>query len=216
MKCNREQMLLYAVTDRKWTGKYRLYEQVEQAILGGAGMVQLREKGGYPPEVIAEAKDMAALCRRYGVPFLINDSVEVCLACGADGVHLGQDDMTVAEARRLLGESRIIGVSAHNVEEALAAEAAGADYLGSGAAFATGTKSNVIPLRRETLCAICAGVSIPVVAIGGIHKGNMPELSGTGIAGVALVQAIFGAKDIEEECRELKALAAQCVKGERE
>lgn len=207
-------MLLYAVTDRAWTGKYSLYEQVEQAIAGGAGVVQFREKGGYTPEVIAEAKEICRLCRRHGVPFIMNDSVELAIECDADGVHVGQDDMDMAAARRMLGESRIIGVSTHNPAEARAAEDAGADYLGSGAAFATGTKANVIPLSRETLCAICREVSIPVVAIGGINRQNMPRLSGTGIAGVALVKAIFNAENIENECRELKALAARCVKGE--
>ena len=143
------------------------------------------------------------------MPFILNDNVALARQCGADGVHQGQEDMDPAEARRILGPEAIIGVSAHNVAEARAAVEAGADYLGCGAMFATATKTNVTALPKETLRDICAAVPIPVVAIGGIHKQNLLSLAHCGEAGVALVSAIFAAKDIEAECRELRALVEQ-------
>ena len=211
MNCTAEMLRLYAVTDRAWVGKLTLPQQVEAALKGGATCVQLREKNLADSSILAEAREISALCKQYRVPFILNDNVALAAQCGADGVHLGQEDMDPAEARRILGPDAIIGVSAHNVAEAKAAVAAGADYLGCGAMFATTTKTNVTALPKETLRAICAAVPVPVVAIGGIHKDNILQLKGSGADGVALVSAIFGAEDIEAECRELKALAEQII-----
>ncbi len=209
MKCEKDTMLLYAVTDRAWTGAQTLYQQVECALKGGVTCVQLREKDLPEAEFLAEAKEIGALCRVYGVPFIVNDSVEVALACGADGVHVGQSDMEAGAVRATVGERMMIGVSVRTVEDALQAQRAGADYLGVGAVFATSTKLDAAPVPRQTLKDICAAVDIPVTAIGGISRGNILELSGTGINGVALVSAIFGAEDIEGRCRDLKDLARQ-------
>lgn len=209
MNCTAEMLRLYAVTDRAWVGKLTLPQQVEAALKGGATCVQLREKNIADSSILAEAREISALCKQYRVPFILNDNVALAAQCGADGVHLGQEDMAPAEARRILGPDAIIGVSAHNVAEAKAAVAAGADYLGCGAMFATTTKTNVTALPKETLRAICAAVGVPVVAIGGISKQNLLSLAHCGEAGVALVSAIFAAEDIEEECRKLRRLAAQ-------
>ena len=212
MKCDRQAMRLYAVTDRTWVGRQTLPEQVEAALKGGATCVQLREKELDGAAFLEEAKVLAALCRRYGVPLIINDNVEVALASGADGVHVGQDDLTVEQVRRLAGDRLIVGVSAHSVEQALAAQAGGADYLGVGAVFATATKSDAHVLPRETLAEICRAVDIPVVAIGGIGEDNLLQLAGTGVDGAALVSAIFSAPDIEGQCRKLRALSERMVK----
>ena len=209
MNCTAEMLRLYAVTDRAWVGKLTLPQQVEAALKGGATCVQLREKNLADSSILAEAREISALCKQYRVPFILNDNVALAAQCGADGVHLGQEDMDPAQARRILGPDAIIGVSAHNVAEAKAAVAAGADYLGCGAMFATTTKTNVTALPKETLRAICAAVGVPVVAIGGISKQNLLSLAHCGEAGVALVSAIFAAEDIEGECRELRRLAAQ-------
>ena len=212
MKCDRQTMRLYAVTDRAWVGRQTLPEQVEAALKGGATCVQLREKELDGAAFLEEARILAALCRRYGVPLIINDNVEVALASGADGVHVGQDDLTVEQVRRLAGDRLIVGVSAHSVEQALAAQAGGADYLGVGAVFATATKSDAHVLPRETLAEICRAVDIPVVAIGGIGEDNLLQLAGTGVDGAALVSAIFSAPDIEGQCRKLRALSERMVK----
>ena len=207
MNCTAEMLRLYAVTDRAWVGKLTLPQQVEAALKGGATCVQLREKNLADSSILAEAREISALCKQYRVPFILNDNVALAAQCGADGVHLGQEDMDPAEARRILGPDAIIGVSAHNVAEAKAAVAAGADYLGCGAMFATTTKTNVTALPKETRRAVGAAVPVPVVAIGGISKQNLLSLAHCGEAGVALVSAIFAAEDIEEECRELRRLA---------
>lgn len=212
MKCEKETMRLYAVTDRAWTGKQTLMEQVEAALKGGATCVQLREKELDEASFLGEAMEMKALCEKYGVPFIVNDNVEIAIKCKADGIHVGQKDMEAGNVRALVGEGMMIGVSAQTVEQAIAAEQAGADYLGVGAMFSTTTKLDAFEVSHETAKAICESVSIPVVAIGGINKKNLLELSGTGVDGVALVSAIFGAEDIETECRELKALSEQMVK----
>ena len=212
MKCDRQTMRLYAVTDRAWVGRQTLPEQVEAALKGGATCVQLREKELDGAAFLEEAKVLAALCRRYGVPLIINDNVEVALASGADGVHVGQEDLTVEQVRRMAGDRLIVGVSAHSVEQALAAQAGGADYLGVGAVFATATKSDAHVLPRETLAEICRAVDIPVVAIGGIGEDNLLQLAGTGVDGAALVSAIFSAPDIEGQCRKLRALSERMVK----
>lgn len=212
MKCEKETMLLYAVTDRAWTGRQTLMEQVEAALKGGATCVQLREKELDEESFLQEAVEVKALCESYGVPFIVNDNVDIAIKCKADGIHVGQKDMEAGNVRALVGEGMIIGVSTQTVEQAIAAEKAGADYLGVGAMFSTTTKLDAFEVSCETAKAICEAVSIPVVAIGGINKKNLPELSGTGIDGVALVSAIFGAEDIEAECKELKALSEKMTK----
>lgn len=211
MKCDKKHMLLYAVTDRAWTGEQTLMEQVEQALKGGVTCVQLREKKLDRAHFLTEAMEMAALCKSYGVPFIINDDVDIAVACHADGVHVGQEDMQADFVRQRVGEGMIIGVSAHSVEEAVTAVRNGADYLGVGAMFATSTKTDTHVLPKDTLRDICQAVDIPVVAIGGINKGNIAQLKGTGADGVALVSAIFGAKDIENECRTLAELSEEMV-----
>lgn len=211
MKCDKKTMLLYAVTDRAWTGKQTLYEQVESALKGGVTCVQLREKDLDEDTFLKEAVEIAALCKRYGVPFFVNDNVDIAIACHADGIHVGQEDMATAKVRERVGEGMMIGVSAHTVEEAVEAVRNGADCLGVGAMFSTSTKTDVDVLPKETLKAICDAVDVPVVAIGGIGKGNMKQLAGTGTDGFALVSAIFSAPDIEKECRELRKLAEETV-----
>lgn len=213
MKCDKETMLLYPVTDRAWTGRQTLTEQVEEALKGGVTCVQLREKHLNDPDFLQEAKDICALCREYGVPFIVNDNVEVAIACKADGVHVGQEDMEAGRVRKLIGEDMILGVSAHTVEEARKAVENGADYLGLGSVFPTNTKSDVDVMKRETLQAICSAVDVPIVAIGGINRDNLSSLKGSGVDGVALVSAIFSAENIEEACRELKALSREMVQG---
>ena len=213
MKCNKEMMLLYAVTDRMWTGRQNLMEQVEDALKGGATCVQLREKELDDETFLQEAMEMKALCKKYQVPFFVNDNVEVAVKCKADGIHVGQSDMAAAKVRQQVGEEMMIGVSVHSVEEALEAVRNGADCLGVGAMFSTSTKTDADVLTIEVLRDICAAVDVPVVAIGGINKENLMELKGTGVDGVALVSAIFGAEDIEKECHLLKQLSKEMVKG---
>ena len=205
-------MRLYAVTDRAWVGKQSLYEQVEAALKGGASCVQLREKELSDEDFLREALELSTLCKRYRVPFFINDNVDVAIRCHADGIHLGQEDMQAAQVRQRVGPDMMIGVSVHSVAEALEAVRNGADCLGAGAVFATSTKTDVQTMPRETLRAICQAVNIPVVAIGGINKENIAALCGTGVDGVALVSAIFGADDIEGACRELRALSEEMVR----
>ena len=213
MKCDNHTMLLYAVTDRSWVGKQTLLEQVEAALKGGVTMVQLREKELDESAFLEEAIQMKQLCARYGVPFIVNDNVEIAIQCGADGVHVGQTDMEAGHVRQMVGDKMIIGVSARTVEEALAAQAAGADYLGVGAMFSTSTKLDAHVLGYQTLKDICTAVRIPVTAIGGINEENMMRLSGSGVDGVALVSAIFAAADIEAACRRLKAMSEAMVAG---
>ena len=193
-------------------GQGTLGDQVEQALRGGVTCVQLREKSLGVPAILVEAEEIGALCRSYGVPFLINDRVEIALQCGADGVHGGQKDRAAREVRRLLGPNRILGVSARTVEQAVQAERDGADYLGVGAVFSTSTKADAMPVSYETLQAICRAVSIPVVAIGGIQRENLLSLTGSGVDGVALVSAIFAAPDVETASRELRALSEAMVR----
>ena len=211
MKCDKNMMLLYAVTDRAWTKEQSLYMQVEAALKGGVTCVQLREKELSEDEFLKEAIEISALCKKYNVPFIINDNVDIAIKCNADGVHIGQNDTEVSKVREIVGKNMIIGVSAHTVEEALKAVENGADYLGCGAMFSTSTKNDVNLLSKETLSSICKSVDIPIVAIGGINKKNISLLCGTGIDGVALVSAIFASEDIEKECRILRKLSKETV-----
>ena len=212
MRCMDERLRLYAVTDRAWTGRQTLSEQVEAALRGGVTLVQLREKAMERDAFREEALEIKALCHRYGVPLILNDDVALALEIGADGVHVGQSDMRADDVRARVGKGMIVGVTAKTVEQALAAQAAGADYLGSGAVFGTSTKADAKPMSLETLRSICAAVDIPVVAIGGVNKGNISLLAGTGVSGAAVVSGIFAAQDIERECRELRALAEEIAR----
>lgn len=211
MRCDKKSMLLYAVTDRAWIGKQSLYEQVESALKGGVTCVQLREKDLNDDDFLTEALEISALCRRYGIPFFINDNVELAIKCKADGIHVGQEDMSAAQVRQKVGSDMMIGVSVHSVKEALEAAKNGADCLGVGAMFTTSTKMDADVLSKEILRDICTAVDVPVVAIGGISKSNISELSGTGVDGVALVSAIFSADNIENECRLLRRLSEEMV-----
>lgn len=211
MKFDKKDLILYAVTDSRWTGKQTLYQQIEDALKGGATFVQLREKNLDEESFLKEAKDIKKLCAKKGVPFVINDSVEIALQTDADGVHVGQKDMEALDVRAKLGPDKIIGVSARTVEQAVLAEKHGADYLGVGSVFTTGTKLDAGHVSYDTLKEICSAVSIPVIAIGGITKDNMKELAGSGICGVAVVSAIFAQDNIEEAARLLKAEAESMV-----
>ncbi len=204
MNCDKKNLLLYAVTDRSWLGTESLYSQVKKAIDGGVTFVQLREKELAQEAFYKEALEIQALCREKNIPFVINDNVALAKEIDADGVHVGQEDMEAGDVRSLLGPDKIIGVSAHSVEEALLAEKRGADYLGVGAAFSTNSKKDVSCISHETIRDICQAVQIPVIAIGGINETNIEELKGTGICGVAVISAIFAKKDITGAARTLR------------
>lgn len=211
MMCDKKDLLLYAVTDRHWLNGRTLYSQVEEALKGGATFIQLREKELDEEHFLEEAKEIKELCRHYRVPFVINDNVEIALAADADGVHVGQGDMEAGDVRAKLGPDKMIGVSAQTVEQAVMAEQNGADYLGVGAVFPTGSKADALEVSHDTLKAICKAVEIPVIAIGGISKENILELSGSGICGIAVISAIFAKDDIEEAARELRGLTEKMV-----
>ena len=211
MNCTKESLLLYAITDRTWLGEQTLYEQVEEALEGGATFMQLREKTLDDETFLKEAIEIKELCKRYNVPFVINDNVEIAIKMGADGVHVGQSDMEAGNVRELLGPDKIIGVSTQTVEQALLAQERGADYLGVGAVFPTGSKDDADDVTHETLKAICQAVDIPVVAIGGISKNNVLELAGNGIAGISVISAIFAQKDIKTATKELKDLTIEML-----
>lgn len=210
-KCKNEYMRLYAVTDRAWLKNETLAMQVEKALKGGVTCVQLREKELSDEDFLAEAFEIKALCKKYNVPFFINDNVDIAIKCGADGIHVGQHDMQAGNVRALIGDKMMLGVSAQTVEQAVMAVENGADCLGVGAVFTTSTKLDADSVSFETVKAICNAVSVPVVAIGGISKENILQLSGTGVQGVALVSAIFASDDIENECKELLELSQQMV-----
>ena len=210
MKCDKKDLLLYAVTDRRWLGGRRLADQVEEALKGGVTFVQLREKDLDEERFLEEAREIKELCGRYQVPFVINDNVDIAQAVDADGVHVGQSDMEAGDVRARLGQDKIIGVSAQTVEQALLAESRGADYLGVGAVFATGSKADASEVDHETVKAICQAVHIPVIAIGGIPGENVGVLTGTGVCGVAVISAIFAQEDVEEGTRKLKE-AVRCM-----
>ncbi len=211
MKLDKKDLLLYAVTDRHWLNGRTLYEVVKESLDGGATFIQLREKELDSETFLDEAKELKKLCAKYHVPFVINDNVDIALAMDADGVHVGQSDMEAGNVREKLGPDKIIGVSAQTVEQAVLAEKRGADYLGVGAVFPTGSKDDADDVSHETLKAICEAVSIPVIAIGGITKDNTKELAGTGIVGIAVISAIYGQDDIPSATRELKKITSEMV-----
>ncbi|MFR8052757.1 MAG: thiamine phosphate synthase [Negativibacillus massiliensis] len=211
MNCDKKDLLLYAVTDRAWLGDKTLSWQVEESLKGGATMIQLREKHLDHEHFLKEAKEIKELCRKYQVPFLINDDVDLAVEVDADGVHVGQHDMEAGEVRKKIGPNRILGVSAQTVEQALLAQQAGADYLGVGAVFPTGTKDDADAVSIQTLGEICRAVSIPVVAIGGIGQHNVMQLAGSGICGIAVVSAIYAQPDIQNAAGTLHALAKEMV-----
>lgn len=211
MKCKKEMMLLYAVTDRSWVGKQTLAEQVESALKGGATCIQLREKELAEEDFLKEAFEIGKLCRFYGVPFIINDHVGIALKCGADGIHVGQGDMEAGHVRAAVGNQMIVGVSVQTAAQAAAAQKAGADYLGVGAVFPTSTKTDAQDVSYQELKEICEIARVPVVAIGGICQGNIMELAGSGVDGVALVSAIFASDDIQKACIGLKRLSKEMV-----
>ncbi|MBQ9505215.1 MAG: thiamine phosphate synthase [Lachnospiraceae bacterium] len=211
MKLDKEKLLLYAVTDRHWLNGRTLTEVVRESLEGGATFIQLREKDLDEENFLKEAWELKALCAEYGVPFVINDNVEIAKEIDADGVHVGQSDMEAGNVREELGPDKIIGVSAQTVEQAVLAEKRGADYLGVGAVFPTGSKDDAEDVSKETLKAICEAVSIPVIAIGGISRDNVGELAGSGLAGIAVISAIYAQSDIVEATKDLKRLTAEMV-----
>ena len=204
MRCDKESLPLYAVTDRSWTKNDTLYHQVEEALKGGVTFLQLREKDLNTENFLQEAEEMKKLCAAYRVPFVINDNVEIARTVGADGVHVGQDDLPAWKVREILGEDKIIGVSAQTVEQAIKAEKDGADYLGVGAVFPTSSKADAVEVEHATLRDICVAVQIPVVAIGGISAENVSQLAGTGIDGIAVISAIFAQDFPKLAAEELK------------
>jgi thiamine-phosphate pyrophosphorylase len=210
-----ESLLLYAVTDRHWLGDRSLYDVVKESLDGGVSFLQLREKDLDDAHFYEEAVALQALSREYNVPFVVNDNVDIALRMDADGVHVGQSDMEAGDVRALLGPDKILGVSAQTVEQAVLAEQRGADYLGVGAVFPTGSKDDAEDVSFETLNAICDAVSIPVVAIGGITLGNTPQLAGSGICGIAVISAIYAQKDIKEASAELRLVTQAMVNAGR-
>ena len=211
MRFDKKYMQLYAVTDRTWTENKTLYEQVNEALKSGVTCVQLREKSLDEGGFIEEAKKISQLCKQYNIPFIVNDNVNVAIASNADGIHIGQEDMGLKDVREIVGENMIIGISAHTVEEAKFAQENGADYIGIGAVFETSTKNDVDVIPYEKVKSICDAVDIPKVAIGGINAENILKLKGSGIDGVAVVSAIFGAKDIGKATKELYTLSNNLI-----
>jgi thiamine-phosphate pyrophosphorylase len=208
-------MILYAVTDRAWLGDNGLETQVEAAIKGGCTFIQLREKYLKYNDFLESAKKIKVVTDRYQIPFVINDNVEIAASVDADGVHIGQEDEKLANARSILGPNKIIGVSVHNLEEAMKAEEGGANYIGVGSVFSTTTKKDIKRLTPDTLKEISNTVNIPVVAIGGITKDNILQLSGSGVDGVAVISALFAKTDITEAARKLYILSNIMVQSER-
>ena len=200
----RDDLRLYAVTDRAWLGGRTLEECTEAAIKGGATFVQLREKNMTTDQMAESGNKLKEICSRYSVPFVINDDVQAAIMCDADGVHIGQSDMAARDVRSLLGAGKIVGVSAHTVDEAVTAEKDGADYIGVGAMFATDTKTDADIVTREELKKICAAVNIPVVLIGGLKCDNIEQFAGCGADGAAVVSALFAEDDIENAARALR------------
>ena len=217
MNCKSEDLRLYAITDRHWLNGETLYQQVEKALKGGVTFLQLREKNLDEEDFMKEARKIKALCKKYKVPLIINDNVEIAREIDADGVHVGQSDMEAGDVRAKLGPDKIIGVTAKTVKQAVLAQERGADYLGVGAVFHTDSKADAREISFDTLRDICKAVSIPVIAIGGITEENVKELAGTGICGVAVISAMYARSDIKKAAENLKnetckMLAAEIAK----
>lgn len=211
MKLDKSELLLYAVTDRSWLENRTLENDVEEALKGGITILQLREKELDEKEFLEEAKNISTLCKKYNVPFIINDNVDIAIKSNADGVHVGQSDLNAETVRKIIGKDKILGVSATNKEEALIAEKMGADYLGIGSIFPTSTKLDADYVNIEELKDICESVSIPVVAIGGISEENIKELKGSKIDGVAVVSAIFAKENIKESTEEFLKITKEVI-----
>ncbi|NLX71588.1 MAG: thiamine phosphate synthase [Clostridiales bacterium] len=211
MKVDRASMLLYAVTDRTWLKGRSFIDVIEEALKAGVTFLQLREKNLDYSSFLTLAREIKKVVDKYKIPYVINDNVDIALACGADGVHVGQKDMDAKDVRKIIGPDKILGVSAQTVEQAVAAERNGADYIGVGSVFPTSTKPDAETVSFETLREICKSVSIPVVAIGGINKDNAMKLAGSGIDGIAVVSAIFAQDDIAASVRELRQVASRVV-----
>ena len=205
MKCDKQNMLLYAVTDRAWVGKQTLYEQVESALKGGVTCVQLREKELDDEAFLKEAVEIHALCQRYGVPFFVNDNVDIAIRCHAEGVHVGQEDLPVPAVRSLVGPEMIIGLSTHLPEQAREARSLGADYIGVGPIFATNTKEDVVdPVGYEYLDWVARNGDLPFVAIGGIKRHNIAEVARHGARCCSLVSELVGAPDIRTRVEDVR------------
>ena len=212
MLFNKEMLLLYAVTDQSWLKEGEtLLDVVKEVLKNGATFLQIREKDLNEAAFEAEAKKLQNICKEYQVPYVVNDNVEIALKIGADGVHVGQSDIKGRDIRAMIGEDKILGISAGTVEEAIAAEKAGADYIGVGAVFGTSTKKNARNMTMDRLKEIVEAVNIPVVAIGGINSQNISELSGSKVDGVAVVSAIFAAENPGEATKDLLAKAKKLV-----
>lgn len=211
MKVSKESMLLYAVSDSRWLNGRTLISVAEAALQNGATFFQLREKHLEREALVKQAKELALLCRRYGVPFVVDDDVEAALQSGADGVHVGQGDLEAGRVRELIGPDRILGVSARTVEQAVLAERCGADYVGVGSVFSTSTKLDANGIAIEEIRRIRAAVSVPLVAIGGINEQNLLSLKGSGADGVAVVSAIFASPDPGGAAKRLAALSREMV-----
>lgn len=211
MKLSKDDLLLYAITDRRNLDKKVFFEKIEEALQGGVTILQLREKELDEDSFINEAIEVKNICRKHSVPLIINDNVNVALKSGADGVHVGIEDMPIDEIRRTVPDSFIIGATCKTVEQAQSAERLGADYMGVGAVFPSPTKKNAVRITREQLKEICASVSIPAVAIGGISLENVDELKGGGMSGIAVVSAVFSADDIQKAASLLKEKAKSLI-----
>lgn len=211
MKLEKDMLRLYAITDRGCLRGRDLAQQVEAAITGGVTCIQLREKDISYEELVREAAALKKVCGKYDVPLIVNDDWKAAIESGADGVHVGIEDAPVAEIRKAAGRDFIIGATAKTVEQAKAAEAAGADYLGVGAVFPSPTKTNAVRITPEQLRSICAAVSIPAAAIGGITRENLSEIAGCGQAGIAVVSAIFAPDDVKAAAEELLAAVNKCL-----
>jgi len=214
LKVDKSSLLLYAVTERSWLKNRTLHDAVEEALKAGVTFLQLREKNLDYDSFLQLAIEIKKIADKYNVPFVINDNVDVAIACGADGVHVGQEDMDAKEVRKIIGPDKILGVSAETVEQAIRAEQSGADYLGVGAVFPSPTKLDAEVVSFETLKEICKTVSIPVVAIGGINEDNAVKLAGSGIAGIAVISAIFAKDDITAAVKRLREISSRLVSHE--
>ena len=211
MKFTKESLKLYVITDRSWIGNRSMSEEVEKTLKAGATCLQIREKNISYDEYVSKSIELRKICNKYNVPFIVNDNIEVALASGADGVHVGQNDILNKNVRSIIGSDKILGISVNSIELAIAAEKAGADYIGVGSIQLSPTKGESKILSTEYVNEICNSVSIPVVAIGGINEQHIPILKGIGIAGVAVISAVFGKEDVAEATYKLRKLVDEYI-----